>query len=95
MARKTNAAVKEATAKTTAAKAAAAKPVEVKSSVYVQFAGKEFSESSLTEAVKEAYTALGNRAEDIRTIDIYVKPEESVAYYTVNGQGSDEFKIEL
>ena len=131
MARKTNAAVKEATAKTTAAKAAAvkettvkevpatasegksaepakeaparktaarkapaAKPVEVKSSVYVQFAGKEFSESSLTEAVKEAYTALGNRAEDIRTIDIYVKPEESVAYYTVNGQGSDEFKIE-
>ena len=28
-------------------------------------------------------------------IDIYVKPEESVAYYTVNGQGSDEFKIEL
>ena len=128
MARKTNAAVKEATAKTTAAKAAAvkettasegksaepakeakkaparktaarkapaAKPVEVKSSVYVQFAGKEFSESSLTEAVKEAYTALGNRAEDIRTIDIYVKPEESVAYYTVNGQGSDEFKIQL
>ena len=55
----------------------------------------EFSESSLTEAVKEAYTALGNRAEDIRTIDIYVKPEESVAYYTVNGQGSDEFKIQL
>lgn len=136
MARKTNAAVKEATAKTTAAKAAAVKettvkkvlatasegksaepaneakkaptrktaarkapaatkPVEVKSSVYVQFAGKEFSESSLTEAVKEAYTALGNKAEDIRTIDIYVKPEESVAYYTVNGQGSDEFKIEL
>ena len=113
MARKTNAAVKEATAKTTAAKAAAVKettvkevpatasegksaePAEVKSNVYVQFAGKEFSESSLTEAVKEAYTALGNRAEDIRTIDIYVKPEESVAYYTVNGQGSDEFKIQL
>ena len=69
--------------------------MEVKSSVYVQFAGKEFSENSLTEAVKEAYTALGNKAEDIRTIDIYVKPEESVAYYAVNGQGSDEFKIEL
>ena len=45
--------------------------------------------------MKEAYTALGNRAEDIRTIDIYVKPEESGAYYTVYGQGSDEFKIEL
>ena len=86
---------KKAPRKTAARKAPAAKPVEVKSSVYVQFAGKEFSESSLTEAVKEAYTALGNKAEDIRTIDIYVKPEESVAYYTVNGQGSDEFKIEL
>lgn len=90
-----NEAKKAPTRKTAARKAPAAKPVEVKSSVYVQFAGKEFSESSLTEAVKEAYTALGNKAEDIRTIDIYVKPEESVAYYTVNGQGSDEFKIEL
>lgn len=132
MARKVNAAVKEATAKTkttttkttmvkeapaavseektaepageakkapvkkpAARKASAANPTEVKSSVYVQFAGKEFSEKSLTEAVKEAYTALGNKAEEIRTIDIYVKPEESVAYYAVNGQGSDEFKIEL
>ena len=81
--------------KPAARKASSAKPAEVKSSVYVQFAGKEFSEKSLTEAVKEAYTALGNKAEEIRTIDIYVKPEESVAYYAVNGQGSDEFKIEL
>ena len=67
----------------------------VKSAVYVQFAGKEFSEKDLTEAVTKAYEALGNKVSDIKTLDIYVKPEENTAYYAVNGEGSAEYKIEL
>lgn len=67
----------------------------VKSAVYVQFAGKEFSEKDLTEAVTKAYEALGNKASDIKTLDIYVKPEENAAYYAVNGEGSAEYRIEL
>lgn len=67
----------------------------VKSAIYVQFAGKEFTESELLDAVKASYVSLGNKEEDIKTIEIYVKPEESAAYYVVNGEGSDEFKVEL
>ena len=67
----------------------------VKSAVYVQFAGKEFSEKDLVDAAKKAYEALGNKASGIKTLDVYVKPEESAAYYVVNGEGSDQYKIEL
>ena len=81
MARKTNAAVKEATAKTTAAKAAAVKETMAKEVPATASEGKS------AEPAKEAKKAPAR--------NIYVKPEESVAYYTVNGQGSDEFKIQL
>ena len=68
---------------------------EVKTSLFVQFAGKEFTEKTLVAAAKKAYTKLGNKAADIKSIEIYVKPEESAAYYVVNGVGSDDYKIEL
>lgn len=98
---------KEATAKvtvpeekTTARKTAAKKPsvkkaAEPVSTVYVQYLGKEYSDKKLLELAKASYLALGNKEEDIKTLDIYVKPEENTAYYAVNGVGSDEYKIEL
>ena len=73
------------------AKRAAAK--DIKTSVVVQFAGKEVTEKELIAAVKKAYTKKGNKVGDIKTI--YVKPEENAAYYVVNGVGADDYKIEL
>lgn len=75
------------------AKRAAAK--DIKTSVVVQFAGKEVIEKELIAAVKKAYTKKGNKVGDIKTIEIYVKPEENAAYYVVNGVGADDYKIEL
>lgn len=75
------------------AKRAAAK--DIKTSVVVQFAGKEVTEKELIAAVKKAYTKKGNKVGDIKTIEIYVKPEENAAYYAVNGVGADDYKIEL
>lgn len=75
------------------AKRAAAK--DIKTSVVVQFAGKEVTEKELIAAVKKAYTKKGNKVGDIKTIEIYVKPEENAAYYVVNGVGADGYKIEL
>lgn len=84
---------KKETAKKAPAKRAAAK--DIKTSVVVQFAGKEVTEKDLIAAVKKAYTKKGNKVGDIKTIEIYVKPEESAAYYVVNGVGADDYKIEL
>ena len=84
---------KKETAKKTPAKRTTAK--DIKTSVVVQFAGKEVTEKDLIAAVKKAYTKKGNKVGDIKTIEIYVKPEESAAYYVVNGVGADDYKIEL
>ena len=84
---------KKETAKKAPAKRTTAK--DIKTSVVVQFAGKEVTEKDLIAAVKKAYTKKGNKVGDIKTIEIYVKPEESTAYYVVNGVGADDYKIEL
>ena len=80
---------KKAPARRTAAKKAA----EVETSVYVQYAGREVTVKELVAEAKSAYIAEGHKEEDIKTIDVYVKPEENAAYYVVNG--SDGNKIEL
>ena len=72
---------KKETAKKAPAKRTTAK--DIKTSVVVQFAGKEVTEKDLIAAVKKAYTKKGNKVGDIKTIEIYVKPEESAAYYVV------------
>ena len=84
---------KKETAKKAPAKRTTAK--DIKTSVVVQFAGKEVTEKDLIAAVKKAYTKKGNKVGDIKTIEIDVKPEESAAYYVVNGIGADDYKIEL
>ena len=84
---------KKETAKKAPAKRTTAK--DIKTSVVVQFAGKEVTEKDLIAAVKKAYTKKGNKVGDIKTIEIYVKPEESAAYYVVNGEGSDDYKVTL
>ena len=46
------------------------------------------------EAAKKAYESM-NKGAVIETIEIYVKPEEHTAYYVVNGEGSDQYKVML
>lgn len=85
--------VKQEAEKKAPEKKAVAKPI--KTALYVQCAGNEYTEKKLVMAAKKAYVALGNKASDIKKIDIYVKTEENVAYYAVNGAGSANYKINL
>ena len=65
----------------------------VKTTFVVQAAGKEVSMEEAVERVKEAWTAAGNKAADLKEIAVYVKPEEKAIYYVVNGDvtGKVEF----
>lgn len=83
---------KEAPAKKAPAKKAPVKK-EIKTAVYVQYAGKEAEVEKLVAAAKKAYVAAGHKETDIKTVEIYVKPEENTAYYVINGEGSDNYKI--
>lgn len=93
---KKEAAPKKAPAKKEAApkKTAAKKEAAPEASVMIEFAGKQFAAKKILDKATKAYKA-AHKGAAIKTIEIYVKPEESVAYYVVNGEGSDDFKINL
>ena len=91
---KKEAAPKAAPEKKGAAPKKAVARKEVKSSVVIEFAGKQIVAKDVLEAAKKAYESM-NKGAVIETIEIYVKPEEHTAYYVVNGEGSDQYKVML
>ena len=75
---------KPAAKKATTAKKAPAKAAKVENNIYVQFSGMEFDTAAIEKAVKADYTAK-NGKKDMKSISIYIKPEDMKAYYVIDG----------
>ena len=73
----------KATAKKPAAKKTAAKKTSVESKVYIQFFGKQVTTKDVLDSCEADYKS--NNKAAIKSIEVYVKPEDDVAYYVVNG----------
>lgn len=71
-------------AKKAAAKKAAPKKEELKPEVYIQFQGQEAVVAEVIEKAKKQFEAEGHRASSIKSIQVYLKPEEYAAYYVIN-----------
>ena len=71
----------------TTTKKAPAKKATAKSEtvITVQFQGNEVTVASVEEKVKAQFVAEGHKASSIKTLNVYVKPEERSAYYVING----------
>jgi hypothetical protein len=68
------------TSKTTTAKAA-----NVKTSLVLQYQSIEVSQETLIQKVKDVWTNGHKKQEkDIKSIELYIKPEEYSAYYVIN-----------
>ena len=66
-------------------KAAAPKKTAVKETVYLQYLGKEINKDDLMKAVKEIWTKeMKNKVSDLKSVTLYIKPEENMAYYVIN-----------
>lgn len=86
--RKPAAAKKETAAKTTTRKAA------VKETIHVQFAGKTYTTEDLVKIAKDVWKYdLKRKVGDFKDVELYVKPEESVVYYVINGEEKGSFNI--
>lgn len=85
---------KETVKKAPAAKKAPAKAAAPEASVVIEYAGKQVVAKDVLAAATRAFKEAKKDVE-IKTIEIYVKPEENVAYYVVNGEGSDDYKVIL
>ena len=90
---------KKAPAKAAAAKAApakkpAAKKAEPAAAVHFQFDGKDLVAKDVLDQAVKAYKST-HRGVEIKTIELYIVANEGAAYYVVNGEGNDDFKIML
>lgn len=77
------------TRKTSGKKAPVAKKAAApKISLTLQYLGRELTQEAMVDAVKAQWAGA-----DIKTLELYVKPEDSAVYYVVNGESTG--KIEL
>ncbi len=57
---------------------------EVKPEVFIQYQGNEAMVEEAIEKAKLAFVADGHRLSTIKTLQVYLKPEEYAAYYVIN-----------
>lgn len=93
---KETAAAEEAPAKAEEKPAAVKKPAEKKSpakaakkeaeqEMILQFGGREIKEKDLYERIQQIWIeGYGKKAEELKSLKVYVKPEEFTAYYVIN-----------
>lgn len=83
----------EAPAKKEAVKKAEKKP-ELKTALHVQFAGKSYAEEDLMKMAKDVWKYdLKQKAGDLVSVELYVKPEENMVYYVMNKDFTGSFYI--
>lgn len=67
---------------------------ELKTAVYLQYMGSECSTEEILSRVKQIWTKeLGRKAEEMKSINIYLKPEEMAAYYVINGETTGKIAL--
>ena len=62
----------------------------MKTQLFVQYQGSEVSEQDIVNEIKQWWKDQDKLVKDLKTLDMYVKPEDKKVYFTVNGdlQGS-------
>lgn len=77
---------KTTTKKPAAKKTTAKKDMKVKT--VIEYYGKQVDEKDVIASVKKVWTKKGNKIGDIKTMELYIKPEEAAVYYVINGTES-------
>lgn len=65
----------------------------MKTTFYVEFYGQQIDQADLIKEAKSIWTKSGKKAADLKSLDLYVKPEEYKAYYVFNGDENGGFDL--
>ncbi len=65
----------------------------MKTAFFVEYEGGQVEEAEIVAKIKQAWVEEGKLIKEIKTLDLYAKPEDNACYYLINGdiQG----KVEL
>ena len=70
------------------------KKAELKAALHVQFAGKSYAQEDLMKMAKDVWKYdLKQKAGDLVSVELYVKPEENMVYYVMNKDFTGSFYI--
>ena len=59
-----------------------------------EFSGKSYANEDLVKIAKDVWKFdLGKKESEFKSVELYVKPEELVAYYVINGNVTGSFTI--
>jgi len=99
-AKKTTSTAKKTTAAkkttTTAKKTTTKKAANVDASYFVQIWDKNIDASAILESVKNAWVEkFQGKLSEIKSVEIYIKPEENKAYFVINGLSNGDYFVEL
>ncbi len=65
----------------------------MKTNLVLQFQGREQSEDSMIKAAQEAWKNAGNKVSDIKSLELFPQPENSICYYVINKDFDGSFEI--
>ena len=65
----------------------------MKTDFYVEFFGKQINKDEVVKEVKKNWTDAGNKASDLKSLELYLKPEDNAVYYVINS--TEEGSISL
>lgn len=68
----------------------------MKSTINVQFGGNSIESKEIIAAAKKIWVDEGNanrKVKDLKSMDLYVKPEENKVYYVFNEEESGDFDL--
>lgn len=66
----------------------------MKSNLYIEYQEKQLNEKDLIAQAKKVFTSTGKKVSELKTLDLYVKPEENMAYCVFNEDGTADFSLD-
>ncbi len=77
-------------AKNTTTKKSAEKTVEPKTTIILEYCGRQVTENTMISGAKKVWAEAGH-TEAIETMELYVKPEDGAVYCVINGDPAGKF----
>lgn len=85
---------KEAPAKKVAPKAAEKKEAALVQNTYIEFASVQYHEATITKMAEQVWTKdMKKKLSDLKSMELYIKPEEKKVYYVFNKKETGDFDL--
>lgn len=60
-----------------------------KDTLFIEFKGRQVSQKDIIDKAKAVWKENGNKVKDLKSVNVYYKPEEGKCYYVLNENSND------